>query len=53
MVSGAGAATETVTRTSDGDWNGQLYSLAAGLSYEIDLGRFSLRPGAALASRCR
>lgn len=39
---------ETVTRTSDGDWNGQLYSLATGLSYEIDLGRLSLRPGAAL-----
>ena len=39
---------EAVTRTSAGDWNGQLYSLAAGLSYEIDLGRLSLRPGASL-----
>ena len=23
------------TRTADGDWNGQLYSAAAGLSYEM------------------
>jgi hypothetical protein len=39
---------ETVTRTASGDWDGQLYSLAAGLSYEIPLGRLSLRPAASL-----
>ncbi|MBA3677471.1 MAG: autotransporter domain-containing protein [Sphingosinicella sp.] len=35
---------ETVTRTASGEWDGQLYSAAAGLSYEIALGRLSFRP---------
>jgi len=33
-----------VTRTARGDWNGQLYSAAAGLAYEFNAGRFNLRP---------
>lgn len=32
------------TRTATGDWNGQLYSAAAGVSYELGFGRFNLRP---------
>lgn len=35
---------EGVTRTANGDWNGELYSAAAGVSYEHGFGRFSLRP---------
>ena len=31
-----------------GSWNGQLYSAAAGVSYEIGLGRLTLRPAAGL-----
>ena len=38
--------TDKVVRTATGDWNGQLYSAAAGLSYEFRMGRLSLRPGA-------
>ncbi|MBS0505269.1 MAG: autotransporter domain-containing protein [Proteobacteria bacterium] len=38
--------TEKVTRTATGDWNGQLYSAAGGLSYEFRTGRLTLRPGA-------
>ncbi|MEQ6332894.1 autotransporter domain-containing protein [Sphingobium sp. MK2] len=33
-----------VTRTADGDWNGKLYSATAGASYQMQMGRFSLRP---------
>ncbi|HEX8450255.1 MAG TPA: autotransporter outer membrane beta-barrel domain-containing protein, partial [Allosphingosinicella sp.] len=40
--------TETVTRTALGDWDGNLVSAAAGLSYELGSGRLSLRPAASL-----
>lgn len=43
-----GVGGDTVTRTARGDWNGQLYSAAAGLSYEINAGRFVLRPAASI-----
>lgn len=33
-----------VTRTADGDWNGKLYSATAGAAYQMQMGRFSLRP---------
>ncbi|WP_311267426.1 autotransporter domain-containing protein [Sphingobium sp. WCS2017Hpa-17] len=33
-----------VTRTADGNWNGTLMSATAGAAYQIDMGRFSLRP---------
>ncbi|WP_416463907.1 autotransporter outer membrane beta-barrel domain-containing protein [Sphingomonas sp. VDB2] len=33
-----------VTRTADGKWNGTLMSATAGAAYQIDMGRFSLRP---------
>lgn len=36
----------TVARTADGDWDGKLYSATAGLSYQLQMGRFSLRPAA-------
>ena len=36
--------TEAVTRTAAGEWNGRLFSAAAGLSYEIEAGRLTLRP---------
>lgn len=33
-----------VTRTANGDWDGTLYSATAGASYQMQVGRFSLRP---------
>ncbi|MDQ8754628.1 autotransporter domain-containing protein [Sphingosinicella sp. LHD-64] len=39
---------EEFTRTAKGDWGGQLYSAAAGVSYELGFGRFSLRPLASI-----
>jgi uncharacterized protein with beta-barrel porin domain len=39
---------EAVNRTARGDWNGQLYSAALGVSYEINAGRFGLRPAASI-----
>lgn len=35
---------ETERRFAVADWSGDLYSLAGGLAYEMDLGRVSLRP---------
>jgi hypothetical protein len=35
---------EVVTRTAEGEWDGKLYSAAAGVSYELTTGRISLRP---------
>jgi uncharacterized protein with beta-barrel porin domain len=40
--------TETVSRTALGDWDGNLVSAAAGLSYELGSGRLTLRPAASL-----
>ena len=40
--------TQVVTRTADADWNGTLFSGAGGASYEIQSGRFSIRPTAAI-----
>lgn len=37
-----------VTRESRGDWTGTLFSAAAGLSYELQFGRLSLRPAASI-----
>ena len=39
---------EAVTRTSNGAWNGTLFSAGAGVSYDIGLGAFHLRPSLAL-----
>ena len=39
---------QDVTRTAEADWDGTLFSASAGVSYEIALGRFSLRPTAAI-----
>lgn len=39
---------EALTRTAEGSWKGTLYSGTAGLSYEASLGRFSVRPNAAV-----
>ncbi|HTU09924.1 MAG TPA: autotransporter domain-containing protein [Allosphingosinicella sp.] len=39
---------QAVTRTASGNWNGQLYSASAGLSYELRMGRLSLRPAASI-----
>jgi uncharacterized protein with beta-barrel porin domain len=33
-----------VIRTADGNWNGTLMSATAGVAYQVDMGRFSLRP---------
>jgi len=33
-----------VTRTADGSWDGTLYSATAGASYQVQMGRLSLRP---------
>ncbi|WP_336959070.1 autotransporter outer membrane beta-barrel domain-containing protein [Sphingobium aquiterrae] len=35
-----------VTRVANGDWDGQLYSATAGVSYEFASGRWRLRPAA-------
>ncbi len=35
---------ETERRFAVADWSGDLYSLAGGLAYELDIGRVSLRP---------
>ncbi len=39
---------EAVTRTTNGEWNGTLFSAGAGLSYDLDLGALRLRPSLAL-----
>lgn len=39
---------EAVTRTTRGSWDGELYSLGAGLSYELRFNRLTLRPAAAI-----
>lgn len=44
----ATVANELVTRTAEGDWDGQLYSAAGGASYELRFGRLSLRPAASI-----
>jgi hypothetical protein len=33
-----------VTREAEGDWKGRLYSATAGASYDMKMGRFSVRP---------
>lgn len=40
--------TQAVTRTAEADWNGTLFSGAGGASYEIQSGRLSIRPTAAI-----
>ena len=42
------AGDQTVTRTTEADWNGTLFSGSGGASYEIQSGRFSIRPTVAL-----
>lgn len=37
-------ASGDVTRTAEGNWNGTLMSATAGAAYQLDMGRFSLRP---------
>ena len=37
-----------VTRSSEGKWNGTIYSGTAGLSYEARMGRISIRPNATI-----
>ena len=34
----------TITREAEGDWTGTLYSASAGASYDVRMGRFSVRP---------
>ncbi|MFZ2996774.1 beta strand repeat-containing protein [Sphingobium sp.] len=38
----------TITRTATGNWSGTLYSATAGASYQMQMGRFSLRPAAGI-----
>jgi len=38
----------TIEREAEGDWNGSLYSASAGASYDIKIGRFSVRPSASI-----
>ncbi|MFL6739590.1 MAG: autotransporter domain-containing protein [Sphingomicrobium sp.] len=38
----------TVAREADGKWHGRLYSGTVGLSYEARMGRFTIRPNAAI-----
>jgi len=39
---------EDISRTAEGSWNGTLFSAIGGVSYELQFGRFSLRPVAQL-----
>lgn len=41
-------AGQTVTRQSDGEWKGRLYSAVAGVTYDGRFGAFSIRPSASL-----
>jgi len=41
-------ASGTVSRSTEGDWSGKLYSATAGVSYEKRMGRLSLRPAAGI-----
>lgn len=45
---GTTAGGEAVTRTAKGEWDGTLFSAAAGLSYEARMGRLTLRPAASV-----
>ena len=45
---GVDSAGDPVIRTTRGSWTGELYSAAAGLSYEMRFGRLTLRPAAAI-----
>ncbi len=36
------------SRTADGRWHGRTYDAAGGLSYQLDMGRFYLRPQASI-----
>ena len=38
----------TISREAEGDWKGRLYSASAGVSYDVRMGRFSVRPSAVL-----
>jgi hypothetical protein len=38
----------TIKREAEGDWKGRLYSASAGASYDLRLGRFSVRPSVVL-----
>jgi len=38
----------TITREAKSDWNGNVYSAAAGASYDLKMGRFSVRPSVTL-----
>ncbi|RJF92952.1 autotransporter outer membrane beta-barrel domain-containing protein [Sphingomonas cavernae] len=44
----AGDGASAVSRAAAGEWNGMLYSASGGASYEIKLGRLSLRPTGSL-----
>jgi uncharacterized protein with beta-barrel porin domain len=39
---------QIVKREAEGDWKGRLYSASAGASYDIRMGRFSIRPSAVI-----
>jgi hypothetical protein len=42
--SGTAADGVTIEREADGDWTGSLYSASAGASYDLRMGRFTVRP---------
>lgn len=44
----AGTGDARLSRTASGAWNGMLYSAAAGASYELKMGRLSLRPAGSI-----
>ena len=39
---------DTIKREAEGDWKGRLYSASAGASYDVRMGRFSIRPSVVL-----
>ncbi|MCJ8157608.1 autotransporter domain-containing protein [Sphingomonas sp. LaA6.9] len=44
----SGTGDTRISRTATGEWNGMLLSASGGASYEVKLGRFSLRPAGSL-----
>ncbi len=44
IFTGTGQDGQAVSRTTHGQWEGQVYSLAGGFSYDLRMNRFTLRP---------
>jgi hypothetical protein len=48
FFTGIGQDGQAVSRTTNGSWEGHVYSLAGGMSYDLRMSRFTLRPSLTL-----